>query len=120
MTSMKIVSINEKPNQDINKINDSKWQISGQAAKEIVALIEKQKAAMKSHEDALKAAEKAANAAHKKVWDEIYKKTGASDKHSYSIDTEHMDAGILFLIKKQKQSGGLQGLLEALRDSIED
>lgn len=124
----KIVRINEHLDSDITKLNDNKWQISGDAAKEVIAksknLEDAKKLGQKLVDEVCQKASAMVEAAHKELWDMVYKKTNTTKKDSFSIDKQHADAGLLFLIKKDKKKSsapdGIEGFLDFLRSHMED
>ena len=124
----KIVRINEHLDSDITKLNDSKWQISGDAAKNILQKTKNLEDAkilgQKLVDEVCQKASAMVEAAHKELWDMVYKKTNTTKNNRYSIDASHADAGVLFLVEKEKKKevsiSGLDGLIDFLRTTLED
>lgn len=103
----------ETVSKDVRKLSETKWQITGDAAKKIQMLSE--------NFDKIKdRATEMVKEAHQEMWRYLYEVTETDKKGSYKVDVDHMKEGIVFMEKKKGGSGGsIGGIGDLLRHIME-
>ena len=105
--------ISRATNNDVRKLSENKWQITGKSTAEI-------KAASDNCDAAKKEAVKIVRDAHNAMWALINKKTGTSNDDSLHIDIEHMKESIIFLIRENENKNIISGLLRKFMESHDE